>query len=1069
MRPLSLSIEGLRSFRKEVEIDFGDRNQIAVVGDTGAGKSSILEAMTYALYGKTTFGGHNQDLMNDASEKMRVVFRFGVSAEEWDVARTLRRDGQGQAKPSGARLRRLGKDGEPLEMVDQVKQINERVERLIGLDRDAFLRTVVLPQGRFARLLVEDRPMDRSRILRQLWPTEDLEAVGALASQALEDVGKTRAQLEQEATAHTEDPEAHLKRLIETAATARRKADAANALEEKASQALQSLKTAAEAGRLASQEGARLERGLSLIDEAEAQVAPVAEVLKEVDQADTELKRKQAGLRDELDRIPAEDGPDLQEVETALARLDDFGDRAAEAVKQAEEMRDKAARAESRRGDAGRARDAVATATEEEGLHAKARPPLAEAAEAAEVRCAEARLDHQKCEGLRRRAAEAEAEVAKLKDGRAGLDRQVGKAAEEARKAKAAAGEAEAELAGARRANSAAAAAQGLDPGDDCPVCLRVLPEGWSRPEDAGQTEAETAVRATREAAQETDRRHAGARAEMRSVEKQLREANADGKQASEECRTALTALGAKFGDAPAEVSAGAGGAPPLPSLDALLAPLEAERRKASDALAGHDDKHKTLEAERARLSENAATMEAEARSAGQLAEAARQSAADSLARLDRNVNETPAPYRPLVDLPSDPAQLDQIDLSAASGPRADAQERKRVLKRREKRRQELNGGLEETGNRRDALAQRRVAEVERPLAAAVEPLDRHRVAVLQAVRALDLGDVLDADLPGAPSPNDPAANQAWMRRLRDVTRAVVQVAGTRAREAAAAEQDARTALDDLGRELAARRVAEAPSLDAEATPAGMPVAEPPSSPEDVRSAAVAAHRDADHEARTTAGRRDGFAAIKDDVLALRALLDEAGRLERALSDLDKALKPGAFPKWLTLRRSRSLLVHASRVLGEISGGKYAFADPENDDAQWSVLDNHSGQPRSPASLSGGEQFIASLALALGMVEMMARSGGRLESLFLDEGFGALDRRNLDAAVEALGAVAARGRMVAVISHLRAVAEQIDHVLAVERTDSGSRAKWLSRAERLRLSASDAGAEVSAAYGGLVE
>ena len=153
--------------------------------------------------------------------------------------------------------------------------------------------------------------------------------------------------------------------------------------------------------------------------------------------------------------------------------------------------------------------------------------------------------------------------------------------------------------------------------------------------------------------------------------------------------------------------------------------------------------------------------------------------------------------------------------------------------------------------------------------------------------------------------------------------------------------------------------------------------------------------------------------------------------MERVLGDLDAALKPGAFLKWLTLRRSRELLVHASRMLGEMSGGKYAFVDPGEAEDQWRVLDQDSGQPRSPASLSGGEQFIGSLALALGMVEMMARSGGRLESLFLDEGFGSLDRHNLDAALEALATVAARGRMVGVISHVRAVAEQIDDVLAV--------------------------------------
>ena len=103
------------------------------------------------------------------------------------------------------------------------------------------------------------------------------------------------------------------------------------------------------------------------------------------------------------------------------------------------------------------------------------------------------------------------------------------------------------------------------------------------------------------------------------------------------------------------------------------------------------------------------------------------------------------------------------------------------------------------------------------------------------------------------------------------------------------------------------------------------------------------------------------------------------------------------------------------------------------------------------------------------MVEMMARSGGRLESLFLDEGFGSLDRNNLDAAVEALGAVAAKGRMVAVISHVRAVAEQIDHVLAVTRGPAGSRAEWLTPRQRQRLSESDTGLEAASALAGLLE
>ena len=100
---------------------------------------------------------------------------------------------------------------------------------------------------------------------------------------------------------------------------------------------------------------------------------------------------------------------------------------------------------------------------------------------------------------------------------------------------------------------------------------------------------------------------------------------------------------------------------------------------------------------------------------------------------------------------------------------------------------------------------------------------------------------------------------------------------------------------------------------------------------------------------------------------------------------------------------------------------------------------------------------------------MMARSGGRLESLFLDEGFGSLDRSNLDSAIEALSTVAGSGRMVGVISHVGAVAEQIDDVLAVTRDPGGSRVTWLSRAQRQEVAHADAEIEGASALTGLLE
>ena len=172
-------------------------------------------------------------------------------------------------------------------------------------------------------------------------------------------------------------------------------------------------------------------------------------------------------------------------------------------------------------------------------------------------------------------------------------------------------------------------------------------------------------------------------------------------------------------------------------------------------------------------------------------------------------------------------------------------------------------------------------------------------------------------------------------------------------------------------------------------------------------------------------------------------------------SDLEAALKDGAFLKWLTLRRSRSLLIHASGILEKMSQGRYAFMEPENELDRWQVLDRESGRSRSPASLSGGEQFAASLALALGMVEMIERSGSRLESLFIDEGFGSLDLHNLEAALNALRVAVNSGRMVVLVSHVQAVAEKMANVATVVRHQTGSRIEWLSKAPQGELAELD--------------
>ncbi|MCY4506365.1 MAG: SMC family ATPase, partial [Acidobacteria bacterium] len=294
MRPLHLAIEGLRSFRSPVSIDFAGRDHVAIVGDTGAGKSSILEAVTYALYGQTTFTAQaNQELMNDTSLHLRVVLRFRVSGETWEVARTLRRDGQGRVGSPNAQLRRLGADGEAVEQVEQVKPVNDGVKALIGLDSDAFLRTVVLPQGRFARLLVEDRPTDRGRILRQVWRTDELEAAGALAGAARHEAERLRERLAQAASGYPDDPAAHLAALQAARETAGRDADAATEDERAAAAAHEALLSAATARREASGVTERL--GARDVEGVAGVLAPIAAAERRIAGEEAAHEQRQAG------------------------------------------------------------------------------------------------------------------------------------------------------------------------------------------------------------------------------------------------------------------------------------------------------------------------------------------------------------------------------------------------------------------------------------------------------------------------------------------------------------------------------------------------------------------------------------------------------------------------------------------------------------------------------------------------------------------------------------------------------------------------------------------------------
>ena len=144
------------------------------------------------------------------------------------------------------------------------------------------------------------------------------------------------------------------------------------------------------------------------------------------------------------------------------------------------------------------------------------------------------------------------------------------------------------------------------------------------------------------------------------------------------------------------------------------------------------------------------------------------------------------------------------------------------------------------------------------------------------------------------------------------------------------------------------------------------------------------------------------------------------------------------------------VIARASIRLGKMSNNRFELIrkkEPEhlgrNTSLDMEVLDNHSGKMRSVRSLSGGESFKAALSLALGLSDtIQTRSGGvDIETLFIDEGFGSLDADSLDQAISVLEQLSIDNTLVGIISHVDSLKERIDKKIVVSHDESGSRAE----------------------------
>ena len=106
----------------------------------------------------------------------------------------------------------------------------------------------------------------------------------------------------------------------------------------------------------------------------------------------------------------------------------------------------------------------------------------------------------------------------------------------------------------------------------------------------------------------------------------------------------------------------------------------------------------------------------------------------------------------------------------------------------------------------------------------------------------------------------------------------------------------------------------------------------------------------------------------------------------------------------------------------------------------FSIFDSYTGKERDVSSLSGGEKFKASLALALGLSDTISNNQGgiKIDSLFIDEGFGSLDSESLNQALNILSDISGNDKLVGVISHVSELVSRIDNKIIVNKTNTGS-------------------------------
>ncbi|WP_460775931.1 AAA family ATPase [Microbacterium sp. GXF7504] len=986
MRLHRIELTGFGPFRDRQCVDFDaflGEGIFLIAGRTGAGKSSILDGVVFALYGGVPrYDGGEKRLRSDYCEPgdpTSVRLEFTVGERRWRVTRApeyqrpAKRGGGLTPEPARAELEE-DVDGVWVGRAARPRDVALLLDEIVGLNQTQFQQVILLAQNRFSRFLLAENK-DRQALLRTLFDSRRFEQY----REALEERRRQAQRRLEEAGAEVRTLVEVAERLIEddlaasgVGADAPAEAPAPTTLAERIAAADQALQRAAyradaavqtraqadEAHALAAAEHARL----TALAKAQGELVRARETLAALEAdaaavaADTERLRAARAAETvravlaEVERAELAAAGAVMALETAQTTWmrtaeapDDDPEAVAErlggalAVWETARTQEQALPALTREADDAvrDVADAAAALAELQRLGAQIPDELT----ALDARIAEtalaaggieaAREHHTRLQAQRAAAVEAETLAARAHD----ADRAYRTAAEASQTASGAV----AALLRRRLDGYAGELAAALVPGEPCPVC-----GGAEHPHPAAGG-----------ADPVTDEQFAAAEAERDAAAAAEREA-AD---AARQARDALAAAQARAGGR-------------------TVADLDADLAAAAEALQAADD----AATERERLLSARADLVAQ-----------QDVVADSLTRLAVR--------------------------------QADAREREATAR---ERLAAATTAVTEARGTHDTVADRiaagtRVRDAAQALVTATRDAER-AVDTLREARARADDALAATDFADAGAVRAALLDRAERERLD--ARIAAHLADTAA---------TRQRLLDLELELAGTDDA---AVDVDASAAALATADA------VRSDAIAAEEGARSR---VAALRDLLERIDAAHAAVAAQTAEAEAVTR-LADTVAGRVPNTMKMdletFVLAAELEEIVAAANLRLAEMSAGRYTLL---HSDALAShgrasglgieVLDAHTGRTRPPQSLSGGETFLASLALALGLAEVVtARAGGiRLDTLFIDEGFGSLDAETLELAMRTLDQLRAGGRTVGVISHVEAMQEQIAakvHVVA---------------------------------------